>query len=435
MARTSKTRLGSSGEMNDRMMRAAESGNRMVSQERDRIDTLRREGQQNMQRFGQGVASAFQEQARLDQQQGQFERQMADQEARTDLEGAKAGFERSPGPGGDRAAKLEAEMARGAQQTSGGIGAIGEQEQQNLQGQGKKPLEMDGGTWRPSEQGEQMQKRKNFEADTQRIRAEAYRDQVAASVQKAKMQGNAEEAKKLQGTLSAPVNAMGEFYDRFMNDKATEGDWRNLAEMAKGIEGFDPTIAEDIKRREWSPRLQSMLRANQSYEALKYIVRTGDTSDLKNVDWTSPQMQQFTQNVAHFNALAKSLGPAFSKFAGINSISDKMAFLNTQAAMSIITGMDTAQDPTGGAPPSPNLPEEDGQAPPQMPQDPNAVGAQNAAGTSDPYATDEMTQRAIEARRRGEHVPPADSPEFRQQFGNRKPTERPSSMQLKRSGL
>ena len=433
MARTSKTVIGKgSGEMNDRMMRAQESGHRMVSAERDRMDNLRRENQQNYSHLGQGLARSFDNQAAREQQQSQFdaqmqqrgqqfERQMANDEARTDLEGAKAGFERGGG-GNDRAAKLQAEMDRGASQTGGGtVGAIGEQEQQNLREQSKKPLEMDGGQWRPSEQGQQIQQRKSFEADTERMRAETYRDQVGASVQKAKMQGNKDEAQQLQTTLAAPVNQMGESYDRFMNDKATEGDWRNLAKMASGIEGFDPSIKHDIEGRNWSPRLQSMMRANQSQEALKYVVRTGDTSNLKTIDWTSPQMQQFTQNVAHFNALAKSLGPEFAQFAGIRSIEDKMSFLNMQAAISVITGMDTAPDPTGGAMPSSGGPmggEEQGQAPVQM--------RTSTRGTSDPYATDEAGLKAAADRRAGAtDIPPTDSAEFRRRYGGaneRKPS-------------
>lgn len=427
MARTSKTRIGGdSGEQSDRMIRAGAQGQQMVARAHEGLMTEKARGraetQQRSEQLGQigaGIDARSQQQSQFDaqmtQRERQFGREMEDREARTDLEGAKAGFERG---GNDRAAKLEQEMARGAEQTKG-VGAIGEQEQKNLQEQGKKPLELDSGTWRPSEQGKEIHRRKNFEADTERIRAETYRDQVGVSIQKAKMQGDKEQAQKLQTTLSAPINKMGETYDRFMNGKATEGDWRNLSKMAKGIEGFDPEIEQAIKSREWSPRLQAMLRTNQSHEALKYVVRTGDTSDLKNVDWTSPQMQQFTERVGYFNALAKSLGPAFSQFAGINSIGDKMSFLNMQAAISILSGMDTQEDPTQGMTPSAGLPPQGAGGGGGDPMDPNSVAAQNATGTSDPYATDEMTQSAIQARQRGEQVPPADSPEFQQRFGGR----------------
>lgn len=461
MARTSKTVIGGgSGERSDRMMRAAESGQAIVARERDRIDNARRENAANWQNLGQGVANSIQQKASMDQQQSQFDaqmqqrsqqfdRQMAAEQQRTDLDAAKAGFERN-GTGNDRASRLQAEMDRGGQQTSelgqerwggsqgpgqGGIGPIDSESQGRLREQGSKPLELDG-TWRPTEERKQQAKRENFQADTERIRAEAYRDQVGAQMQKAQMKGDKDEAKTLATTLVGPVNGMVEQYDRFMKGEPRDSDWGDIADAARGSEEMDPTLSADIKAKQFTPRVQAFMRAAQSREALKYIVRTGDVGNLK-IDWTTPQMRAFTEQVSQFNALAKSMGPEFAQFAGINSVADKMSFLNMQAAIAVYTGMDSAPDPTGGMMPSAGAPPEGGAgAGGEAPMDPNSVGAQNARGTSDPYATDQMTQRAIEARRQGQNVPPTDSPEFRRQFGNQqRQPERPSYTEMKRRGL
>src|SRR5690606_32996658 len=189
MARTSKTVIGGgSGERSDRMMRAADDSG--IANEQARLNSIRQQGIENAQQSVVAAGSSLSRAQDRNQQQGQFDRQMAQRESELDLEGAKAGFERSQGPGGDRAARLQAEMEQGAQQ--GGVGTLEPEAQQRLQSQMSKPLEDAGGKWVPTEERKQNAKRANFEADTDRIKAEAYADQIGMQAQRAAMKGERE---------------------------------------------------------------------------------------------------------------------------------------------------------------------------------------------------------------------------------------------------
>lgn len=416
MARTSKTRMTDSGPAGDRMVRASAQGQSSVDRARSELNAQARFGVEQGQRRSEQIGGLMSQHAGREQQGEQFGQQMDLQQDRLDLEGAKAGFERD---GGGRAAQLEQEMARGAEQT--GVGQLDPESQERLRDQAGQGLEHEGGKWRSTqERRDQLaseSKRKDFQADTDRIKAETYRDQVGQSYQKAQASGQKEEAKQLAATLSRPVNGDVDKFDRFMKSEQTEGDWSDLAKYAGESHELDPSLQADIKAQNFTPRVQQFLRSHISREGLKFVVRTGNTSEI-NVDWTAPQMRAFTEQVSQFNALAKSMGPEFSNFAGINSIEDKMAFLNTQAAMAVLMGMDQQQsaDPTGGMTPSLGGPPPEGGAG-EPPMDPNALGAQDPTGTSDPYASDEATQGAISDRANKRPVLPADSPFFNRVHG------------------
>lgn len=419
MARTSKTVIGKgSGEMSDRMMRASESGRRSVEKVQDRVAGDERRALDRGSEAGrQGVAALGKQQAQkksMEQQASQFDREMGDREARTDLEGAKAGKER-----GGRAAQLEQDMQRGAAQTGGGPGELDPEDQKRLQEQGKKPMEFDG-KWRSTEEAKQekatKQKTDAFKADTDRIKAETYRDQVGAQYQKARMDGKNEEQKLLAEDLARPINGDVKKFDRFQNGEASDGDWGDISKAAEESGIPDQTLYEDIKARNYTPRVQQFMRSKISREALKFIVRTGTTGDISGIDWTAPQMAQYTEQIANVNAMAKTMGPEFAEQAGIRSVADKMAFVRTQAAMMVLSGMDQYEqaDPSGGMLP----------ANPQQEQqqqgggiDPNSLEAQDSTGTSDRVTTDAETQKAIADRKAGKWTPPADQPQQRRPMG------------------
>lgn len=429
MARTSKTKIGEGeGEQGERMMRANASGHAMQTQARQDLIAQRERGMDRPVQQGAQAAGLINEFEARQQQQGQFDARMGEErrqfdarfgqeQDRLELDAARSGFERGQGPGGDRAAQLEQEMDRGAAQTGppGGIGPLQTEEQERLRRQGQQPLEMEGGRWRPTEERRRQMKREDFNADTERIRAEAYRDQVGQQVQQARIKGNAEDAKELAQTLSKPINGDVQKFDRLMKGEVQERDWSDLADYAKGSEEVDPTLMNDIKAKQFTPRVQQFLRSHISRESIKYIIRTGDTSNLK-VDWTAPQMQQFVSQVANFNSIAKSMGPEFAQYAKINSIEDKMAFLNTQAALAVYMGMSAA--PRGQLPmPSAGGPAGGGGAPSPMVGG-EMTDAEQASPSYHPSATDEATRRAIAARKAGKYVPPTDTDEFRHRFGN-----------------
>lgn len=429
MAINSKTKIGGHGEQADRMIRASAEGQASVDRGRSEYNAQVRSGVADTNQRSQMIAGLMDQQASRDQQQSQFDEQMAQRDRqfgqqmdmereRLDLDAAKSGFERGgqgEGPQSDRQKKLAEEMERGRQQVP--IGPLDEQSQQRLNDQGQKGLEMDGSKWRPTEERQNEQKIKQYRAETERFKAEVYRDQIGLQYQQARAKRDREAMKSLSETLVKPINSDVEKFDSLMNGKAGENEWNDLKKMAETSEGMEPMLAKDIADRNFSPRVQQFMRAQISQESLKYVVRTGDTSNLK-IDWSSPKMKEFTEQVAMQNAVAKAMGPEFSQFAGITSVEDKMTYLNTLSAMMVLQNPDTGEDITGGALPSTGggggmaggggVPPDNGDA-------------QASRGTTHPYATDEMTQKAIKDRAAGDKtVPPTDSPEFQRRYGKQK---------------
>lgn len=404
MARTSKTVLGQG--KSDEMVRASAQGQGSVDNARAGLNQERQFGVQQTNRMAADVGGLMGQHQDRQQQQGQFDRQMAQRESETELDAAKAGFQKN-----DRASRLQEEMDRGAQQS--GVGALDPESQQRLQQQGSKPLEDAGGKWVPTDERKQDTKRKNFEADTDRIKAEAYADQIGLQAQRAQMRGERETAAELSKTLAQPVNQSVEAFDRLLNAEMGKGipkdsDWTDLTEAAAGGPDADPSLMADLQARKFTPRVQQFARAQISRESIKYIARTGDTGNLK-VDWTAPMMRQFTEQVQHMNLMAKSMGPEFSKFAGINSIEDKMAFLNQQAAMAVYMGMGMAPgggDPTGGMPPSTGGPQQQQAAPQGQP-----VPQQRLEHTPDAASRIEQGRRAGAERRAGRPPAPIGFPD------------------------
>lgn len=324
------------GEQADRELRAAASGSEAVARAHAGVMNQYQAGAQQAQQLGDFAARTV----------GQGE-QLKLQNDQLDLEAAEKGFER--GGGSAREQALQQEMDRGAGQPA--IGPLETESQNRLRMQGEKPLEMDGGTWRPTAERRAEMKRKNFEADTERIRAEAYRDQVAAQHAKADAAGDEKAADELAAELAGPANSGVKRFDRMMKGDVQDSDWADLADEAKGSEEVDPSLMQDISSKNFSPRVQQFARAQISVDAIKSIARTGTTDKLK-VDWTAPQMRAFTEQVHHFNSLAKTMGPGFAQVFGINSVKSKMKLVNKLAANAVMAGMHTAPDPFGGMPPS-----------------------------------------------------------------------------------
>lgn len=401
MARTSKTIIG--GGKSDEMVRASAQGQESVDRGRASYNQQVQFGRQETDRMASDVGSLVGQHQQMQQQQGQFDRQMQQRETETDLDAAKSGFQRG---GGDRAAQLEQEMAEGSS-----VGPIDPQSQERLRQQGSKGLEDAGGRWVPTEERKQDQQRKNFEADTDRIKAMAYADEVGLRVQNLQMKGDYEAAKLEAVTLSKPINGFVQSFDRLLNaemgkEVARDSDWNDLEKAARGGPDVDPTLMNDIKARTFTPRVQQFARAAASKMSIEYIARTGDTSNLK-VDWTAPAMRQFTEELHNQFLMAKSLGPTFSQFASIRSTEDKMAFLNQRAAQAVYLGMvnTPTEDPTGGMPPSAGGPQQQG-APQGQP-----VQQQRLQHTLDAAGRIEQGRRAGEARKAGKPPAPIGFPD------------------------
>lgn len=357
MARTSKTRIGGEGEQNDRMMRAASSGADAVAQAHSQLLGQYRSGADQANQTAQVVGNQLNAGLDRNQQGSQFARGLEQRQSETELEAAKAGFEPSGSEGAagnDRAAQLEQEMAKGQGQPK--IGPLDPESQQRLQDQGKKPLEMDSqGRWRPTEERTadraRAQRREDFQADTERIRAMAYRDQVGVAAQKALAAGDKDTYEAKAKELAQLPNGMQKRYDRLMKGDVNSNDWSELSALARGSEEMDPTLQADLKAQQFTPRVAAFVRAQVQKDALQSIVLSkGSTKDLE-IDWTAPKMREFQQQVTSINDFMRSQ-PALGQLAFIRSTDDKMRFLNVLAASQVLLGLSRAPSPSGGMMPA-----------------------------------------------------------------------------------
>lgn len=393
MARTSKTVIGGGeGEQGDRMMRAASSGAEAVAQAHGQLLGQYRAGAEQANQTAQVGNQIVGQGLERNQQSEQFNQKMAEdkrqfditagqREDATQLEGAKAGFEKGGKEGGDdRSAKLEAEMQKGEGQ--GQVGPLDPESQQRLNKQvGEQGVEMDAhGKWRPTAERtadkERIQKREDFQADTERMRALAYRDQVGVQAQKALAAGDKKTYEEKAKQLAQTPNDMQKRYDRMMKNDVNSNDWSDLSDLAKGSEQMDPTLQNDIKAQQFTPRVAAFVRAQVQKDSLMSVVLSkGDTSKL-DVDWTAPKMREFQTEVNSINDFMRT-NPALGQLAFIRSTEDKMRFLNVLAASKVLMGMTQTPSPSGGMMPATQAPQ--GAAPsagdvPQGPPNPAAHG-------------------------------------------------------------
>lgn len=446
MARTSKTKIGNSGESNDRMMRAASSGADAVAQAHSQLLAQGRAGSEQTMQAAQLAGSQVGQHMDRQQQQGQFEQRMAQDQAQfertagqrdeaTELEAAKAGFEKNDGAPesrDDRAARLEAEMRKGEGQPK--IGPLDPESQQRLNDQVEQGLEMDAhGRWRPTQERKdaqaRAQKREDFQADTERIRALAYRDQVGVAAQKALAAGDKDAYEENVNRLVATPNDMQKRFDRMMKNEVHSTDWSELGELAKGSEEMDPTLQADIKAQQFTPRVAAFVRAQVQKDALQSIVLSKGSTNKLEVDWTAPQMRAFQGEVASINDFMRS-NPALGQLAFIKSTEDKMRFLNVLAASKVLMGMTQPPSPSGGMMPATTPGGGGAPAPgggggpaiqhstpaPMHQQGTDAVRKARAGGAS-----------PGEALQEGQRVAPTGN------FGN--PPQRPSYHEMRRAGL
>lgn len=406
MARTSKTVIGKgSGEQSDRMMRAATSGQAAISDAQNRLQREQHFQQQQSAQTSRDVVGIFErgsqkkEQTRqFDVQSGQKDRQLDQAQDRTDLSAAQSGFKRGgESPGGARADQLTEDMARGAEQTGGGlIGPLEADMQKRLVEQGKKPMEMGSdGVWSPTKERQQEkateQKTSAFKADTERIRAIAYRDQVGVSAQKALAAGDRESYKTLAKQLAQEPNDFQKRFDRLMKGDVRDHDWSDMAKAATGSEGADPTLMADIKEKNFSPRVMAFARSQVAKSTLESIVLSkGSTADLE-IDWTGPKMIQFG-DIRQANNSYMASNPVMQQVAFIRSTEDKMRFLNVLSAAQVLAGQTQAP---GMPTPSTEAPPEAGgaMAPPPL--------IEQSEGTARPGAPGAGAEAITAARQSG----------------------------------
>lgn len=367
MARTSKTKIGDSGESNDRMMRAASSGAAAVQQAHSELINSYQSGAQQANQNAQVANQVVGQGVERNQQQQQFERTAQQRDEATNLEAAKAGFEKEPAS--DRQSRLESEMRQGAGQPQ--IGPLQPEDQQRLSDQASKKMEMEpSGRWRPTAEHaaekEREQKREDFKADTERMRAISYRDQVGVSAQKALAAGDKAAYDEHTKELAATPNKMQKRYDKLMKGDVNSNDWSELTDMARGGPDSDPTLMADLKANSFTPRVAAFVRAQVQKDALTSVVLSKGSTKHLDIDWTAPKMREFTTQVANLNDFMRS-NPALGQLAFIKDTGDKMRFLNVMAASQVLLGMTQAPSPSGGMMPA-TAPGGGGGAPPGSPE-------------------------------------------------------------------
>ncbi len=361
-------KIGSYGEQSDRMIRAATAGAELhqraadsLSEQQSRTAAMAGQSAQNISNILTQGRESQQRDEQLAFQKKAEEDRIRMQQQEIDLQAARSGFERQPQGGGelgDRMARLREQM------NQGGMSADPEAMLQSEQT--SKPLEMSGSKFVPTEQGMAETSRKAFSADTERIRAEAYRDQVRSSLIKAQMSGDKEGVASLKKNLQAPIESDAKMLENFVNGKATDKDWENISSMMK--DNPDPELQKEISSGVAGPRVRAVLNQKIASSALKFIETTGgDLPSSGVVDYTNPHMVKFTNEVRDIGALISQLsaqsGGQFSQFLGLKSLDDKIRFQNQLAARSVLNGF-TSFNPGAGGSPTAGLPPSAGGPPP-----------------------------------------------------------------------
>lgn len=375
MARTSKTKIGSHGEQAERTTRAAAQGAEFASRAHGELLQQYRTGQQQAMQGAELVSGMDERRKARNEQSRQFDAEMAQRrefetgrqaldQQQIDLRAAEQGYQRTGATGSplldQRMQKLQSEMDRGAGQPgAGGQPEVGPPtpEQQRRADQMGKGVEMPGAhqPFVPTAEGKAAQRMERFKADTQRMQAEAYREQVKGQLLKAQLQGDEEGAKNLKANLMKPINSDAKLLEDFASGKFNDKSWDSVEAMVADVP--DPELRREVEQKVPGPRLRSFLSAKVAFGALNYIKDTGgDMPDAKVVDFTSPQMQQFTGAVKQTADLIGQMGAEFGQFLGLRTLNDKIRFQNEMAAKMVLSGMTakqaSAQGPFGEMSPS-----------------------------------------------------------------------------------
>jgi len=427
------------------MMRAASSGHAAVQDARSQVLAQHRAGAQQADQRAGMVGGIVQEHE-------QFGEQMEQRRSETELRAAEAGFEpNTPGgggdrtPGGDRLARLDQEMQRGADQPQ--VGPLETEAQNRLRLQGAQPMEQDPGSgrWRPNaERRQQTAARQELEAHkaiTERVKAEAYRDQVGLTAQKQLAAGDEKAYQEIAKSLASHANGFQKRYDRIIKSGGDQEDWREMHDAILNDPSADPELKSAIEAQEMTPRVQQFLRAQVAREALKSVVRSKGSMQHLEVDETSVPFQQFYSKRDEINSFLRS-NPLFGQMASkfITNSQQKMRLVNSLAATAILMGMGNAPaGPTGQQDLVPST-----EPPPPSPEEQQAADDQTVTGQlfggglgrrfaedfAEPGAGGQATQGAvgeIERRRAAgaspaqsrEGHPPVDTPDWRERFGRR----------------
>lgn len=431
MARRAKTVIGRGAQEQSRtMMEAGRSGTAARQRATESLarqhDVGSQQGQQ-MARLGADAAYRHEQQQQqrreLDFRREATTGQQMLQKRGQELQEAERGYERVPGGEDlplleDRRRRVEAEMGRGtAQQAPGAPQQGGQQEARTgqpgglegqappetsqrspeevarLQAQGEQPVEFgqqggaapgveDPGALRLSEAGRRRETRADYQAETQRLHAQARMMEVQNKAMKAEFSGDKEAVKLIRGELNSKLEHQQNLFTRMMNQNPRPNDFSTLQKWANEMGGLNDMqdggqlqqIIQDGMKSGVGPqrpadqrRLQGFIQSYMDRQSMQFAVALGEIPG-EFVDFSGPIMQQFGQATQQVKAIMQMQGPAFQAYNGITSQAEKIRFLNRTAAAMVLSGVSggmTAMEPPeqgtpGGmaAAPTPEFPEE-----------------------------------------------------------------------------
>lgn len=358
MARTSKTVIGGGSQDQSRtMMQASQSGTAAKQRATESLSQEKARGTQQKLQGASQIASGLQQSRAQD-----FHEQSTNRAQ--DLQEAQAGFTRAPELD-QRSQQLQAEMGKG---TASGMSP---EQQQNLQEQGDKPLEIGGqgatqpGELRQTEYGKRKEAMEQARVETARMNAEtAYRKAQTAAT-KAQFAGDTEAVNIIAREQDARLEQRQELLTRMVKDEPRPNDFdvlRRQADEMGGLAGMpDGGKIEEILKSGKVPanpedkkRLTGFIQAMNDRQAMRYVTMLGEVPG-KHVDFSGPVMKQFQAAAEEFRGLMQMQGPAFQQFMGITSQADKLKAINKFAASRVLQGkapppqQPMGQPETGGA--------------------------------------------------------------------------------------
>jgi hypothetical protein len=354
MARTSKTVIGEeAGDRAAANRQALSEGQAGVRQSHAELMAQKQHGQELAFRSAQEIGQFTQRERERTQQGQQFEAQQKQQgeqfnaqlaqqreietgrqaleQQQIDVGAAKEGYART---GKETTSPLLDQRMQKLQQDMNQGGEMGppSPEQQRRMDQAGKPLEMQGATqpFAPTEQGQAIEKRKGYEAETKRMTAETYRMQASAQLEKARAIGDKEAEKEVKGRLMNDLNSDSKMLNSFATGKVTDYDWEKLRQMS--ADSPDQDLKKEIDSGIAGPNIRRFLESKVSRSVFNYIKDTnGELPDSNHVDMGSPTMQVFSQSVKHFKDLITTMVPQLGQFAGFKSMADRNRMLNRLA--------------------------------------------------------------------------------------------------------
>ncbi len=349
------------------MLRAADSGAARKQQAQSTHQRQHLAGQAQAQNTAQMASSLVNQDRQLDEQNRSNVSRENLAKRGQDIQMAQAGLESELDP---RAQKLQEDMQRGLDQ-------------------GSKPLEFSGERIVPGTERKQASARKQaldeFRAGTERLKAEAYREQVAGQANRAQAAGDMKQFKAKMEELARPIQSKISTLNNAMSTNLS----KSQSAMAKLKERYanegiqDPEVMAALNDGVMNPALRRFLQNEIMTDNVKVMASTGElpVSDTSEIDFASPMMQAVQTFSGVAVNVASALGIMVDSWQERNRMINKVS---ASMALGLFSGRQNQGEMIGPAEPAdPNV-----RAPGVAPE----AAAANPPQT-DPGLSDEQIQQ------------------------------------------